>query len=123
MKCRFNMTQLKSTHMCLVNDKQKFPQKFNKYNYILFCVSCQLDSFFLPTTIFFFTQTSICQTDKLCAKQKRLVFQLVLKAILSFHGSYHPYFSFVYYPPCGLRPIKTCTGNQVDYVAKFLHHS
>ena len=95
--------------------KEYFPPKINKY-YSILCV-------FLPTTMFFFTQTSICQTDKLCAKQKRLVFQLVLKAILSFHGSYHPYFSFVYYPPCGLRPIKTCTGNQVDYVAKFLHHS
>ena len=53
VKCRFNMTQLKSTHMCLVNDKKKYPQKFNKYNHILFCVSCQLDSLFANNHILF----------------------------------------------------------------------
>ena len=73
VKCRFNMTQLKSTHMCLVNDKKNFPK--NLINIIIFYFVCLANwTVFLPTTIFFFTQTSICQTDKLCAKQKRLVF-------------------------------------------------
>ena len=77
VKCWFNMTQLKSTHMCLVNDKKKFLK--NLINIIIFYFVCLANwtVFFLPTTIFFFTQTSICQTDKLCAKQKRLVFSNV----------------------------------------------